>query len=575
MTFTYEVSDGQGGTSTATGTITVEGTNDGPVAADEAVTATEDGGAVTGQLDATDIDGDSLTYTQTGDEVPGLTINADGSYSFDPGEGYQDLGVGETAEVTFTYEVSDGQGGTSTATGTITVEGTNDGPVASDDTLGGLEDRDITFSADDLLANDTDADGDTMTITSFDQPDHGTITDNGDGTYTFTPDEDWSGDTSFGYTVSDGEGGTSTATASVSVEAVADAPDLSVAVGEPTYIDDGDQHSGDEGSGSGRGHGGGSGSGSGRGHGGGSGSGSGSGSGRGHGGGSGSGSGRGWGHGSGSGSGRGHGGGSGSGRGGGSGDDGGTDGGGELVYPLDITADVNDSSESLVVTIDGVPDGASLSDPAVYDESSGTWSVDGSADMSGLTMTVPEDAGDFLLNVNATSTDTNGDTFTTSRVIEIDVDDDGEFEFGTAGTDGDDTMTGTDGADTLLGGDGNDSLDAGAGDDIMVGGAGDDTFEGGAGDDMAFGDGGNDLFIFGAGDGSDYFDGGDGWTDTISMEGVDGGPGGDSGWTLQVDDDAAFTQTEDGIDFEGDASGTIQLSDGSELTFDGVDKIEW
>nr|MBC8239905.1 cadherin-like domain-containing protein [Alphaproteobacteria bacterium] len=111
---TYTISDGQGGTDTATTTVTVTGTNDGPVASDESVTAPEDGGAVTGQLDATDIDGDSLTYTQTGDAVPGLTVNADGSYSFDPGAGDQDLGVGETAEVTFTYEVSDGQGGTST-----------------------------------------------------------------------------------------------------------------------------------------------------------------------------------------------------------------------------------------------------------------------------------------------------------------------------------------------------------------------------------------------------------------------------------------------------------------------------
>jgi len=96
---TYTISDGQGGTSTATATVTVTGSNDGPVATDESLTATEDGGAVTGQLDATDIDGDSLTYAQTGDAVPGLTVNADGSYSFDPGAGYQDLGVGETAEV--------------------------------------------------------------------------------------------------------------------------------------------------------------------------------------------------------------------------------------------------------------------------------------------------------------------------------------------------------------------------------------------------------------------------------------------------------------------------------------------
>ena len=496
--------------------------------------------------------------------------------------------------MTFTYEVSDGQGGTSTATGTITVEGTNDGPVANDDSLSGSEDRVITFSAEDLLGNDTDSDGDTLTIASFDQPDHGAIVDNGDGTYTFTPDEDWSGDTSFTYTASDDEGNTSTATASVTVEAVADAPDLTVDIGEPTYIDDGDQHSGDEGSGddSGSGRGRGSGDDRGRGHG----SGSGDGRGRGHGSGSGDDSGSGRGSGSGDDRGRGHGSGSGSGDGRGRGSGGNDDNsGGNLVYPLNIAAAVADASETLVVTFDGVPDGAILSEPATFDEDSGTWSidVDSNTDMSELTMTVPDDAGDFLLNVNATSTDVNGDTFTTSRVVEIDADDDGEFEIGTEGTAGNDTMTGTSGDDALsggegddvieagagddilIGGEGDDTLDGGAGDDIMVGGDGNDTFVGGEGDDMAFGESGNDLFIFGAGDGSDYFDGGDGWTDTISMEGMDGGPGVDAGWTVQVDGDTGFTQTETGIEFEDDASGSIQLSDGSELTFEGVDKIEW
>jgi VCBS repeat-containing protein len=130
----YTISDGQGGTDTATATVTVEGTNDGPVAQDESVSATEDGGAVTGQLDATDVDGDDLTFSLVDGPAEGtVTVNEDGSFSFDPGDGFQDLGVGETQTVEFTYEVSDGQGGTSTATGTVTVEGTNDGPVAQDE----------------------------------------------------------------------------------------------------------------------------------------------------------------------------------------------------------------------------------------------------------------------------------------------------------------------------------------------------------------------------------------------------------------------------------------------------------
>ncbi|MEX2311148.1 MAG: cadherin-like domain-containing protein, partial [Rhodospirillales bacterium] len=55
------------------------------------------------------------------------------------------------------------------------------------------------------------------------QPEHGSIVDNQDGTFTFTPDENWNGETDFTYTVSDGEGGTDTATVSITVDGVVDA----------------------------------------------------------------------------------------------------------------------------------------------------------------------------------------------------------------------------------------------------------------------------------------------------------------------------------------------------------------
>ncbi|MBT7505508.1 MAG: hypothetical protein HN644_04455, partial [Rhodospirillales bacterium] len=100
-------------------------------------------------------------------------------------------------------------------------------------------------------------------------------------------------------------------------------------------------------------------------------------------------------------------------------------------------------------------------------------------------------------------------------------------------------------------------------------------FEGGEGDDAAFGGAGDDLFIFGAGDGSDFFSGGDGWSDTVQLDATAGDFGAPGGWDVQVDGDMAVTQTENTLEFESEASGTITLSDGSELTFEGVDKIEW
>ncbi len=149
---------------------------------------------------------------------------------------------------------------------------------------------------------------------------------------------------------------------------------------------------------------------------------------------------------------------------------------------------------------------------------------------------------------------------------------------------GDDTIYGGEGDDVLSGSinanwddanSGDDYIDGGAGNDTLTGGYGDDTLIGGEGDDVAYGGQGDDLFIFGAGDGSDYFDGGNGWTDTIHLDDVSGGPGGDSGWTLQLDNGATYTETDDGLVFDGEASGRIELADGSELTFDGVEKLEW
>ncbi|MDZ7665901.1 MAG: Ig-like domain-containing protein [Desulfotignum sp.] len=64
-----------------------------------------------------------------------LTFNADGTYSFDPGTDFDSLAEGESRDVIFTYTATDNEGGVSDAkTVTIIVTGTNDVPVASDDT---------------------------------------------------------------------------------------------------------------------------------------------------------------------------------------------------------------------------------------------------------------------------------------------------------------------------------------------------------------------------------------------------------------------------------------------------------
>ena len=125
-------------------------------------------------------------------------------------------------------------------------------------------------------------------------------------------------------------------------------------------------------------------------------------------------------------------------------------------------------------------------------------------------------------------------------------------------------LTGSGYADSLTGDSGVNVLSGGAGNDTLTGGAGNDTLTGGAG---------SDLFMFGAGSGTDTVSGGDGggWTDTVQLDnpgtyGVD--------WTVTFESGSIEEQTATYLDLTSDASGTINLSDGSQIIFDGIERIE-
>ena len=100
--------------------------------------------------------------------VAGLTLNADGSYSFDAANAaYQHLAQGATADVVANYTVTDDHGATGTATLTITLTGTNDAPVAVADTNSGNEDTTITGT---VATNDSDVDDGATLTYSLDAP---------------------------------------------------------------------------------------------------------------------------------------------------------------------------------------------------------------------------------------------------------------------------------------------------------------------------------------------------------------------------------------------------------------------
>ncbi|MCG8511757.1 MAG: VCBS domain-containing protein, partial [Rhodospirillales bacterium] len=131
-TFTFTVSDGID-TVTETVTITIQGSNDGPVAVTAAISGVSEDKTFEGNLAGRDVDaGAALTFAiDTAPAKGTLSLDTDGSYSFDPGSDFQSLGAGETEDVTFAYTVSDGTATSAAKTVTITVNGSNDGPVVS------------------------------------------------------------------------------------------------------------------------------------------------------------------------------------------------------------------------------------------------------------------------------------------------------------------------------------------------------------------------------------------------------------------------------------------------------------
>ena len=217
VTATYTVTDENNVSATQTLSITVTGTNDTPMAVADVASVAEDA-TITGSVatNDTDIDGTAGRSFALDAPVGGLTLNADGSYSFDAGNAaYQSLAAGQVKTIVANYTVTDDHGATAASTLTFTVTGTNDAPVAVADKLNAVYGTAATFAP---RANDTDVDGDTISIASVTQGAHGNVTVNADGTLTYTAAAGYGGADSFTYTVKDAGGLSSTATVAVDVD---------------------------------------------------------------------------------------------------------------------------------------------------------------------------------------------------------------------------------------------------------------------------------------------------------------------------------------------------------------------
>uniref|UniRef100_UPI002635AD03 Ig-like domain-containing protein n=1 Tax=uncultured Sulfitobacter sp. TaxID=191468 RepID=UPI002635AD03 len=208
----YTISDGDL-TDSAILTITV-GENFAPVAVDDVAETTEETPVVIDVLgNDTDPEDDPLTITEATSEDGDVTINDDGTLTFTPNPDF-------FGEAVIDYTITDGNGGEDDARVTVTVENVNDAPVAVDDCVSTPEDTPVTIP---VLANDTDVDNDALDVIAATSPD-GDVTINDDGTLTFTPNLDFTGDAEIAYTISDPDGETSDAIVKISVGEETDPP---------------------------------------------------------------------------------------------------------------------------------------------------------------------------------------------------------------------------------------------------------------------------------------------------------------------------------------------------------------
>jgi|GEM_PF-1254698 len=190
--------------------ITVNPVNDPPIANPDSAEMSEDGGTIAiAVLDndtfAPDV-GESLV-------VLGVTQPANGTATFSGTQVFYEPDPDFWGTDTFEYALGDGNGGTASGVVTITVHPVNDAqPVAADDSYTVAEGHALRGN---VLFNDSDADRDPLSASLLVGPQHGSLSLNANGSFTYVPDGGFAGTDSFSYVVSDGQGGTATGFVSI------------------------------------------------------------------------------------------------------------------------------------------------------------------------------------------------------------------------------------------------------------------------------------------------------------------------------------------------------------------------
>ncbi|MFO1477561.1 MAG: Ig-like domain-containing protein, partial [Verrucomicrobiota bacterium] len=138
-----------------------------------------------------------------------LSLNTNGAFTYTPSANY----IGTDS---FSYVANDGFTNSDPATVTITVV-SNIPPVANNDSFNGVQNRTLNVSGPGVLANDTDANGDSLAVTLVSGPAHGSLTLNPNGGFSYTPASNYLGTDSFTYQANDGQATSAVATATITI----------------------------------------------------------------------------------------------------------------------------------------------------------------------------------------------------------------------------------------------------------------------------------------------------------------------------------------------------------------------
>ena len=221
-TFSYVANNSLLNSTQADVQITINPVNDIPVSQNDSYSVNEDNPLTIANpgilLNDTDSDGNALTTSLVTNVFHGtLSLNSNGGFSYTPDTNFNGIDF-------FSYKASDGISMSNTSTVTIKVNSRNDIPVASDDFYSVDENQTLAIEAPAILSNDTDSDGDALIASIVNNVNHGTLTLNPNGSFTYKPVSNFNGMDSFTYNVNDGSANSNTATVTIKINPVNSTP---------------------------------------------------------------------------------------------------------------------------------------------------------------------------------------------------------------------------------------------------------------------------------------------------------------------------------------------------------------